>query len=302
MSISNCIALFSFGSADSTLVKALSGLETQETDLMMGGITEDPLFLREAKQLFNQTADIVLQRVGDPNILSFLHVLSVFLVYVSRFPSAMALLEDDFPWEALVTMLNTLIRFYHTHDRIEQEDRPVPAKNDFRPCPEEFAMRGLFWTLDYFPSGWFMNKNIEDENQYKEDASMNTEYRPEMILYLNVKLAKAGKWIGYNAEEKRFFLPARTPKQYSETDNESRSKSATIVDDNDDGMSWASESSRKSTWESNDTQQTEDPNWDMKTVKNEKASQDTRIEDHMDFQRGPISLSMETKDDAIGND
>jgi hypothetical protein len=120
----------------------------------------------------------------------------------------MKLLDASFPWKELVTMLNTLRRFYYNYSRIEGDLLPVPDKNDFRPAPEEFALRGLFWTVRCLIPGWFRNKNIEDENQYKEDASLNTDYHPERILYLKCQLAKSGKWIYYNYE-KSLVLYAR---------------------------------------------------------------------------------------------
>jgi len=92
-------------------------------------------------------------------------------------------------------MLNTLMHFYHNYSCIEGDLLLVPDKNDFRPTPEEFALRGLFWTFRYFISGWFRKKSIKDENQYKEDASMNTDYRPECILWLGCQLTKSGKFI-----------------------------------------------------------------------------------------------------------
>ena len=50
-------------------------------------------------------------------------------------------------------------------------------------------MRGLDWAAGYFTPGWFQNKDIEDENQYKEDSFMNTGSRPERILCFFAKLA-----------------------------------------------------------------------------------------------------------------
>jgi hypothetical protein len=82
----------------------------------------------------------------------------------------------------------------------------VPENDSFRPTPEEFEQRGLFWAANYFIPSWFRNKNIEDENQYKEDASMNTEYRPERILWLGRQLAQSGKWICYSNDDHKFSL------------------------------------------------------------------------------------------------
>jgi hypothetical protein len=103
------------------------------------------------------------------------------LLHLSFSSKAMQRLEASFPWKALVIMLNPLLRFYKNYPGIEGDLLPVPEKNDCRPTPEEFALRGLFWTVRYFIPGWFRNKNIEDENQYKEDASMDTEYRRSVL-------------------------------------------------------------------------------------------------------------------------
>jgi len=79
------------------------------------------------------------------------------MVYVSYFDTAMKLLVASFPWKELVTMLNTLLRFYYNYSRIKGDLLLVPNKNDFRPTPKEFAFRGLFWTFRYFIPGWFRN-------------------------------------------------------------------------------------------------------------------------------------------------
>jgi hypothetical protein len=47
--------------------------------------------------------------------------------------------------------MRRLLRFYHFYPRIEGGKLPIPEKNDFRPTPEEFAMRGLEWAASYFP-------------------------------------------------------------------------------------------------------------------------------------------------------
>ena len=284
------------GLPDAVLVKALSEIDASGiTDARMSGTSieadnTDALVFEGARQLFVQTVEIHLQRVGDPNVLSFLHVTMVFMVFASYSANAMKLLDASFPWKELVTMLNTLLRFYHNYSRIEGDLLPVPDKNDFRPTPEEFALRGLFWTVRYFIPGWFRNKNIEDENQYKEDASMNTDYRPERILWLGCQLAKSGKYIRY--ENQRFSVPgseqimdtvmdSATPSELElDSGNESTTDSATIMADCEDPevdveeMSFASRSSTglsekaqdqeskwgiqtSSTWSSEQTQEEE---------------------------------------------
>jgi hypothetical protein len=209
IAISNCLALLSYGSPDSILSKALSAEDIVSTNETQTGKHESPadlLLFREAAELFVQTLDINCKRIEDPTVLSFLHVTLVFVLHVSRFPAAMQLLESKILWGSLVSMLNSLLRSYHLYPRIEGDKLPIPEGIDFGPTPEEFAMRGLDWASYYFSVAWFENKNIEDENQYKEDASMNTDYRPERILWLGCQLAKPGKWITYDNIEHKFLL------------------------------------------------------------------------------------------------
>jgi len=61
-----------------------------------------------AQYFSNETLKVVLRRPGDPNVLPYIHCILVFLHSVSEYPAAMHLLEDRFPWQNLVEMLNTL--------------------------------------------------------------------------------------------------------------------------------------------------------------------------------------------------
>jgi hypothetical protein len=143
--------------------------------------------------------EIVLQRIGDPNVLPFIHVTLVFMFYMSRFPGAMSTLGAAFPWGSLCVMLNTLLALYETHSRIEHDKFPLPA-NDLRPFPEDFAMRGLLWTEKYYPDQWFSNDKIDDEEKYLEFPSMTAE-RKERILWLACQLASSCKWLCYRERE-----------------------------------------------------------------------------------------------------
>jgi hypothetical protein len=84
----------------------------------------------------------------------------------------------------------------------------------------------------YFPTGWFANKNIEDENQYMEDASMNTDYRPERILWLGRQLAKGG-WLKYDHIEHQFSVlgPKETVGTVTTAELDSVESPATLVGD-----------------------------------------------------------------------
>jgi hypothetical protein len=248
IAVANCLALLAYGSSSSILAKALSGTEETvgDVDVEMGdaaaqGRPSEATKFANARNLFVQSVDINCQRVGDPNILSFLHVTMIFMVYLSRSPAALQLLSEHFPWASLVTMLNGLARFYHTYPRIENDDIPILEKNDARPTPEEFALRGLDFAEFYLPAGWFENPNIEDENMSKEDPSMNTDYRPERILWLGRQLANRCREITYVSTEHKFVVSEApksepsTTKVTHETDSEvdSTADSATLAADSE---------------------------------------------------------------------
>ncbi|KAK8095234.1 uncharacterized protein PG998_014458 [Apiospora kogelbergensis] len=76
------------------------------------------------------------------------------------------------------------------------------------PLPEDFALRGLLWTNGYFPSDWYSNDNIDDDEKYFEVASMADE-RIERILWLGVYIAQHEKWLFYDEKSHQFSVPSR---------------------------------------------------------------------------------------------
>jgi len=206
IAISNCLALLSYGSLDSVLSKALSEdiVSTNETQTGTPESQADPF--TEAAELFVQTLDTNCKRIEDPNVLSFLHATLIFLLWVAQFPAAMQLLEKKILWGSLVHKLNYLLQSYHLYSRIEGDELPTLDKKNCRPTPEEFAMQGLKWADQHSPRDWFKNKNIEDENQYKEEISMNTDYRPERVLWFGIQLSQLVKGFTYDNKTHTFLL------------------------------------------------------------------------------------------------
>ncbi|KAG9228850.1 hypothetical protein BJ875DRAFT_525122 [Amylocarpus encephaloides] len=140
-----------------------------------------------AQSLSNATTEIVLKRVGDPNVLPFIHVTLVFMLFIARHPSTIKLLEAEFPWKSLAIMLNTILGSYQTPSRIEDSVFPQLEKDDPHPFPEDFAIRELVWTEGYFPADFF-TKKIDEEEKYHERALM-TSQRKERILWLACRIA-----------------------------------------------------------------------------------------------------------------
>ncbi|KAI0011350.1 hypothetical protein F4779DRAFT_223317 [Xylariaceae sp. FL0662B] len=210
IAISNCCSLLSYGQDDNVILKALrpqGSDEPAEPSVKVGRnvtgqVSEDALRLAEG------TYNVVLRRLGDLNILPFLHVVMVFMHHLTYFPSAMAFVEKTFPWKLVSLQLNSLLLSYREHHRIHDEQFPRKAKEPApRPLPEDFAMRGLVFVDKYFPNDWFSNEKIDDDEKYLEMASM-TDDRKERILWLGCRIAKLGKWLTYDETLHEFGVTA----------------------------------------------------------------------------------------------
>ncbi|OBT73410.1 hypothetical protein VF21_08106 [Pseudogymnoascus sp. 05NY08] len=225
-------------------------------------------------RLFSQVAKIHLARIGDINTLSFVHVTLVFIRHLSRHPAAASLIYPHFPWTNLVRALNALVVLYppnraaiefptipipdsgpsparqettpHTPpppsapldpaqlDIAGAHDTVAPAKDIFRPFPEEFAMQGLGFTAGYFPEKWFANENVEPETHYLEAESMRSQHRPERVLWLGVQIAGLAKeWVGYSNVDGYTFSLGEKAKEYAE-DEEGDSASGSGSEYGDD--------------------------------------------------------------------
>jgi hypothetical protein len=199
ISVANCVAMLGFASKDNVLMKAMTSSDIEMEGSPSDHTSQSESSFRNAKRLSNSTLRIVLQRIGDPNVLPFIHVTLIFMFNMSRFPGAMRFLHADFPWGLLSIMLNTLLASYGSPSRIENNKFPLPEKDDVRPFPEEFAVRGLLWTDGYFPKEVFTNQKIDEEEKYHELASM-TAGRKERILWLGCRIANRGHGINYDGQ------------------------------------------------------------------------------------------------------
>ncbi|KAH8816834.1 hypothetical protein F5884DRAFT_777558 [Xylogone sp. PMI_703] len=205
IAISNCVQLLDFASKGNKLMKAMSTTPGEDEDISMSEVTTDSHF-DKASTLFIATLSIILLRIGDPNILPFLHTTLAFMLRVTNFPGAMSILAANFPWALLATMLNTLISAYKTPARLESDTFPTPEKETPRPFPDDYALRGLLYVEDYFPPDWFATEAADDDEKTHEPASVN-EHRRERILWIAVQIARRGNWLSYDRENMNFTVP-----------------------------------------------------------------------------------------------
>ncbi|KAK7954393.1 hypothetical protein PG988_015087 [Apiospora saccharicola] len=164
--------------------------------------------LKQARYLAEGTCRKVFARFADPNILPYLYTILVFHRYLILYPSAMSQLEATFPWEMVLVLLNTLLPSCREYERIQSYEFPRPDKQSPKPLLEDFAFRGLLWADKYFPSDWFSNDKIDDDEKHLEVASM-TDERKERILWLGVSIARHDKWLLYDEDFHRFSVPSR---------------------------------------------------------------------------------------------
>ncbi|CEI40966.1 unnamed protein product [Fusarium venenatum] len=209
--ISLACSLLGYGAESNVLMRALSK-KPEETDIPMDGsiISEaspDETF-GLALQFAVETISVVLFRWGDTNTLPFVHTIMVFMNYMTRYPAAISHLEEKYPWKLTCFMLNSLLTSsepgYEVKDRFqvwEEDQHP-------RPLPEDFAMRGLLYSEDYFPNGWFQSDKVDEDEKYFELASMS-EQRKDRILSLGCRIATSGNWLIWNEDTNKFSIPTR---------------------------------------------------------------------------------------------
>lgn len=215
MGIANCCALVGYGSESNPIYQVMkqtraTGQERgEQPDHAMAGSGIDEAASKElddALRLANRTHDVVFRRFGDYNILTYVHVVLVFMHRATHYPEAMQYLAPSFPWKLVSLTLNTLIGASQDFSRFEREDFPRVEKEEApRPLPEDYAMRGLLWAEDHFPKDWFTNDKIEDDEKGLEVASMGEE-RKIRVLHLGVQIARQNKWLRYNKETHQFSV------------------------------------------------------------------------------------------------
>ncbi|KAF7514335.1 hypothetical protein GJ744_000105 [Endocarpon pusillum] len=157
----------------------------------------------KACHLFYSSNEVIFQRIGDKNVLPFVHVVLAFLNSVAHVPEAALFVEGQVPWESIVTFLNTLGRSGVLAARFEGSAFPQPLSGTGRQLPEDFIMRGLIWAKHYFPSGFFEGV-VVDEDERTLELPSHAAPRAERCLWLGIQLASLGRWITYDSQTKQF--------------------------------------------------------------------------------------------------
>lgn len=210
MGISITCSLFGFGSDSNVLKYAITPKRSDDTDMAGEAIAPEALptlVFHQSLSFAVQTLEIVIRRWGDMNILPFLHTQMVFLHHLSKFPSAIKFIEHKYPWRLIATMLNYLKQSCKFEPRMDSEVFPGAEDQDhYRPLPEDYAMRGLIYTEEYFPLKWFAGEAVEEDEKYFEQASM-VDSRKERILWIGKQISSLNRWLIWDAESAKFTVP-----------------------------------------------------------------------------------------------
>ncbi|KAK4163075.1 hypothetical protein QBC43DRAFT_213752 [Cladorrhinum sp. PSN259] len=194
--LSNCCAVVGYGDVTNPIFQQLCSEDPQDP----GESTKKQL--QDAIALFVQTYDIVVHRLSDPNVLPYLNTTLVFVYHLTFYPGAISYIAPQFAWKRTADMLNNLATSCTDFTYIEGESIPQCGQ----PLPEDFAMRGLRWCDKVYPSNWFDNVWMDDDEKYFE-TSDRAENRHNRVLWLGCRLAAmGGKYLQYSSETHDFSV------------------------------------------------------------------------------------------------
>jgi hypothetical protein len=214
---SNYAAIFDFGQADAELLPLFDQkvlLETPPSERLSsaqgywqnqtsveqsilsqrdGPRSEDDQFsssiqvISFASHVAFSTLSIILERVGDKNVLPSVHLSLAFLWSAALVPKSMTYIEVDVPWVRVASFLNTLIRPETDMSRVEDEQFPSYETGSSRHLPEDFLIRGQAFSQLYYPEGFF-DVMADDEERSIELPSVVVP-RTHRCLWLGVRIA-----------------------------------------------------------------------------------------------------------------
>ncbi|RMI93887.1 hypothetical protein CDV36_016518, partial [Fusarium kuroshium] len=195
--------LLGYGAESNVLMRALSQ-KPEEIDVAAEANPDETF--KQALGFTTRIAETVMRRWGDTNTLPLLHTMLVFVNHMTRFPATISQIEGMFPWKRTSLMLNLVLNSLEPKYDVRSDFR-LPENDQLpRPLPEDFAMRGLIYTEDYYPHGWFDNGNIEGRDRYFELRSMTRE-RKDRLITLGYRIAASGRWLIWNKETRSFTVP-----------------------------------------------------------------------------------------------
>lgn len=133
----------------------------------------------------------IANKLGDRNVLPFMHITLAFIWSMSYVPGALVHVEQYIPWASLVLCLNTSSRSGVSDLRVEAKEFPQQQSGTGLQLPEDFLIRGLAWAPYYFPVDFFQISTVDEDERTLELPSHSAP-RVERCLWLGHKLSTVG--------------------------------------------------------------------------------------------------------------
>jgi hypothetical protein len=174
---------------------------------------------------------LTLSTSSNTNLYPMIHVYLVFLVSLLTRPAATAMLQDHVPRTHIANFMNALDGSADIKRTARLKDFPQPGHGiPGRPLPEDWVLRGQVY-VQCFPTRWFLDANVDDEERLLELASME-ELRVLRLRWLGHRIADAGIWISYDEDTDTF-----SPIPYQGVGESTPTRDEIMVDEEDSFLS-----------------------------------------------------------------
>lgn len=185
-----------------------------------------------SKDFWLQTFDLVLRSFGSGSALcdslAYVHVMLVCVhslhalrtrLLNGQSPTNTCDLLVDFgelPWDTLAVYLNTVAQSSPISARLVGCARQgivlaPERKEDARPLPEDYLLRGLIWAQFYFPPRWFDGQAEDDGRAVEGETTLQS--RMKRVLWLGLYLAFHTGYLQYDVYGRVFSATTPTTAQ-----------------------------------------------------------------------------------------
>lgn len=166
----------------------ISSLYSQHTSSRYLTFVDSSDVMSHALYVAMRTFTINLQRTGDENVLPLIHVFLAFIWSLAHVPTILLHIESHIPWKGIAFFLNTVDRLGVKDAHFEGNMFPPSGNGIRRQLPEDFVMRGLLWAQYYFPTDFFLDASVDEDERTFELPCHNAN-RAERCLWLGWQLA-----------------------------------------------------------------------------------------------------------------
>ncbi|KIV98351.1 uncharacterized protein PV09_09809 [Verruconis gallopava] len=175
--------------------------------------SESKIAFEHALKFYTSVVTSVLRRLGDENVLPFVHILLAFLLSLIQLKSLDSRIKSSYIVKTILARvpLGELCSFLNILARSDSADARYETKTFIRgedsiPLPEDHLIRGQVWAQNYFPADLFKSSELDDEERNIEHAS-TVRMRAERVLNLGFRLAQEHDFgIKYDIRIKTFNL------------------------------------------------------------------------------------------------